>query len=105
MNKPTKEEIEFSYAVSVLIASDVLKQYAEGLTTMCTDNYKRNKMESTVKLCTQNINMLHRDLGKIMPHLQPYIEARMDILYNVVGMDADDQKRVLGLIKKIKGGK
>lgn len=105
---PLKDEVTFAYEISTIIAADVLKQYAGGLATMYKDkrdNHKRNRITSIEKDCQHVMNMLNRELKPVIPHIESYIEDRMQILYDVVGLPSEDQKRVINLIRKIKSGK
>lgn len=102
MQTPTKEEIEFSYAISVIVSADITKQYAGGLATMLPKGYKRNKAQELEQSCDKTIKALSRDLLKALPHLQTYMEERMELIYDTIGLAPENQSKVMELIKSLK---
>jgi len=101
-------EIDFHYRIGTIIACEVVKEYAGTAGTHYKEagnNYLFNKCQEAEKCAEKLSTAMSRDLKAIMPHVTPIVEHNMQIVYDVLALEIDDQKRIQGLIKKIKNGK
>jgi len=101
----TKEEITFHYQVGSIIACDISKQYFGAAYTNYREagnSYLANKCRDAEQANEKLLNALSRDLKAIEGPVKEVVEHNMEIIYGVLALPHEKQKRVLGLINKLK---
>lgn len=100
----------FHYCAGVYISGKIFSEYAFGLSELFELGIKgeKSKQTKTTEICnnvTKYINFIAVDLKRIGVDLRTpdnEVDKLEEIIHAVLQLDETDQKRILGLINKIK---
>lgn len=109
-NNQEKLRERFHYTSGTYIAGKIFAEYAFGLSELFTlgikgEKTKETKTNDAVNHVTKYINFIAEDLKRIgidVDVCDNEVNKLEEVIHAVLLLEEEDQKRVMGLIKKIK---